>query len=315
MNMKIKIKMNMKNEEYLSDFLKYIKLQNLSAGTAKTRRVYLTVFLRWLGDKSTLDVCRNDIKDFIIQKKEEKDWKPSTYSMYIQSLRLFFNYLILEELIEENNNPMQKIKMPKISSRDMDVRPLTVRELRHTLRVLNAPCTTLLQKVIFHILLSSGMRASELIKIRKYNIDFKESLIFLEREDTKGKIMSRLVPISPTAIELIKKYLASSPNSTDYLFIHNDDKLLKYNQVYDAVSEIIARAFPYSEQFKRPYGPHLLRHTFMTLWAEANGDPNAMRTIGGWTTFNQVNRYVHTSKQFLSSEVKKAGKKLWKVME
>ena len=309
------MKMSIKNEEYLSDFLKYIKLQNLSAGTARTRRVYLTVFLKWLGDKSILDVCRDDVKDFIIQNKEKKDWKPNTYSMHIQSLKLFFDYLVLEELIEEKNNPIKKIKKPKVSSKDMAVRPLTIEELRHTLKVLNAPCTSLLQKVIFHILLSSGMRASELIKIRKYNIDFKESLIFLEREDTKGKIMSRLVPISPTAIELIKSYLISSPNNADYLFIHKDDKLLTYNQVYDAVSDVLSRAFPYPEQFKRPYGPHLLRHTFMTLWAEANGDPNAMRTIGGWTTFNQVNRYVHTSKQFLSSEVKKAGKKLWKVME
>lgn len=302
------------NQRLLNDYIKYLNMQNFSILTISSCKTSVNQLLKWIKNKSFLSVTRNDIKDYIIFNKERGKWKkPGTFAAYIKWLRHFYKFLIAEELITQEGNPLKNIFAPKGVSKGSKVMPLTRKEIKKAVYVIGAPCTTLMQKTMFYIFLSSGMRARELMKIKKHNIDFKERQIFLEKEDTKGKVDSRIVPISPIASKLIKEYMIIEANVTEYLFVNEEDRPIGYHKILQAINDILARAFPYPHLYRKGYGPHTLRHTFFSLLAEANCDLNAMRVIGGWTNFDQVNRYVHTSKQFLSAEIRKIGRKLWKI--
>ena len=124
------------NPDYLNDFLDYmITIQNKSPNTVKEYNYDLATFLKFIkmhfnltnetdlekidyGD-ITLDTIKkirlNDLHSFLAYLTENFKSKAATRSRKVSSLRVFFNYLCVKNIIEIN--PTQNLETPKLDKR------------------------------------------------------------------------------------------------------------------------------------------------------------------------------------------------------
>jgi len=262
-------------------------------------------------DKSLLEVTTTDLRNYIIKKKTDGRWKSiTTLQLAIVKLKTFFKFLVLERYLDDAKNPAKGLKSPPNGSGGT-YRTITLKEIRLLLKAVEGPLIELREKLLFYIAITSGLRAKEIISIKKENIDLEKRLIFLPKEDVKGKYRERRVPISKRTKEVLESYLIKYPSPISNIFFNHWGKPLRRDYVYYAMKNIIDVAFPYKNSWNKPYGSHLARHTFCTRWIESGGDIHALRAIMGWSSFSQLDRYVSVSPNFISKAAMKVEQKMY----
>jgi len=293
----------------------------LSKETLKNKTYFLNQFHNDL--KKPFDtITSNDLRKYIINKKESGKWiKASTVLQYITLLKTFYKFLVNENYIKDENNPTKTLKAPRQHSQG-ELRTMSLDEIRKLLKSVESPAVELRDKLIFYLAMTSGLRASEICSIKKSNIDLTKRLIYIPKEDVKGQYREKLVPISNRTKEILELYLIKYPTFSDFLFENRFNKKLARLAIYNAMKLVIDAAFPYtvaetkeqvSRVWKKPYGSHIARHTFATRWIESGGDLHALRAIMGWRSFNQLDRYVNVSPEFIKNSAFKVERKLLKV--
>ncbi|MFA6501758.1 MAG: site-specific integrase, partial [Parachlamydiales bacterium] len=200
-------------------FLKYLEMvKNVSVHTIRNYAIDLdsvkdfieTNVLKY--QKTSNKILEKDDKDFSLEEinkwvirsylahLSEKKMKNKTIMRRISSLRSFYRYLMKEKLIDEN--PMEYIESPKKEKKLPNA--LSYDQVIHLFNMCDV--NTYLgfrDRAIMELFYSSGLRLSELVDLDRNDLDEDSSLLNVYG---KGK-KQRVVPVTKTAIDLIKKYL------------------------------------------------------------------------------------------------------------
>lgn len=146
------------------------------------------------------------------------------------------------------------------------------------------------------ILIYTGMRISELLSLKKTDVDLAKKTIVGGLKTEAGR--NRVIPIHDKVFKYIKKWYDSS---VDMLFFKGDNARLtsKYYREYIY--------YPILEKLGIPRrSPHCTRHTFATLLARSGADTNAIKQILGHTKYSfTADTYTHVDTKFLSDEMNK----------
>lgn len=277
------------------------------------KRIYILKLLESAIEKPFTELIPSDLRTFIITQKEKSHWeKPSTVILYITIIRMFFRFLINDRYISADKNPAKDLKAPRHSI-ESEIRTLTAEEIRKLLRAVESPCISLREKLLFYLAMTSGLRASEICSIKKEHIDLNKCLIYIPKDDVKGKYRAKLVHISTKAKHYLEMYLIQYPTQKDLLFENHYKRPIVRQLVHSAMKTIIDLAYPYKGSWHKPMGPHMARHTFASRWIESGGDVHALRAIMGWKSFAQLDRYVSVSPAFIQKSAMKVERKLLKV--
>lgn len=299
----------MSNQQLVEAYLNSITL--LSPATIYHWQKFFAMLLKDI-DKSFQELTAIDLRTYIIKKKTEGSWKTAnTIQIYVTCLKSFFKFLVLEHYIDDSNNPAKSLKLPSIGATSV-YRTISTDEMRLLIKAAESPAIELRKKLLFYIAITTGLRAKEIISIKKQNIDFKKRLIFIPKDDVKGRYREKLVPLSLRTKEILELYLIKHPSPIDNIFFNHWGKPLRVDYVYFAMREVIDTAYPYKNSWNKPCGSHLARHTFATRWIESGGDIHALRAVMGWKSFNQLDRYVDVSPNFISTAAKKIERKMFK---
>jgi integrase/recombinase XerD len=151
-------------------------------------------------------------------------------------------------------------------------------------------------RAILETLFSTGMRISELINLKKEQID-KTGRVFIRG---KGK-KERFVYLTPRAQKHIKNYLEiRGDTDSPYLFIpyrgrniHQKDKKISPNYLEERVKkyrELLGLNIPISV--------HGIRHAFATYLAESGASPAAIQILLGHESLDTTTKYVHASDRY-----------------
>ena len=244
------------------------------------------------------EVNINLIREFLYS--QSKKIKPSTKGRLISSLNLFFDFLILEKII--NENPVEKIDYPKIGLTIPTT--LTTKEIdaliyKASLNKNNG----LRNETIIEVLYSCGLRVSELINIKISDLYINEQLIKVLGKGNK----ERFVPISKTAKKLILKYIESIRNykkvkkgHEDTLFINNRGKKLTRVMIYTILNNIANEI-----GLKKKISPHVLRHSFATHLIENGADIISIQKMMGHENIVTTEKYLHVKSKHLIESVLK----------
>ena len=187
----------------INDFKNYLKIErNLSLNTIESYLFDVKKLIVYLKknkiNKEPLTLQSDQIKEFIYHIS--KEIKPQTQARIISGLRRFYDYLILEELIEIS--PMKNIETPKIGVHLPTT--LTLKEIDKMISNIKLTSKTGIRNVaIIELLYSCGLRVSELVNLKVSDLFFKESLIKVTGKGNK----ERFVPISVLSQEYINNYL------------------------------------------------------------------------------------------------------------
>lgn len=225
----------------------------LSAGTLRNYGYVLNCFFADM-QKGYREIKTEDVEEWMAGLMEG-GIRVSTIAYRLACLKSFYSYLREEGLISENL--VSELALPK---RGDNIPYYLEREQLQKLRdlVKNDP----LERAVVETLYTTGVRVSELIRIRLSDVNWETKHIDIK--DGKGK-KERTVLFNDECKLWLEEYLKSRCEDSQYLFLGKQGKpmyrfLLNY----------------YFKKYKKKLGikitPNTMRHTFAAHLAE-NGMP------------------------------------------
>ena len=280
---------------YFKDFENFLKLErNLSVNTIKSYRSDLKKFEFYLSKTSAKKLSfigPEIVREFLYEQSKRVSAK--TQGRIISTLKTFFNFLVLEKLI--NDSPIENIDYPKIDSKIPLV--LTTDEIDKLISCAFSKKFGLRNQTIIEIMYSCGLRVSEVTEMKISNIFFDESLIKILGKGNK----ERFIPLSGTAkkllynyIEYNRKNLSQDKQSIDIVFLNNRGKKLTRVMVYNIINDAALDA-----KINKKISPHTLRHSFATHLIENGASIISIQKMMGHENVVTTEKYLHVNKKHL----------------
>ena len=280
---------------YFKDFENFLKLErNLSVNTIKSYRSDLKKFEFYLSKTSAKKLSfigPEIVREFLYEQSKRVSAK--TQGRIISTLKTFFNFLVLEKLI--NDSPIENIDYPKIDSKIPLV--LSTDEIDKIISCAFSKKFGLRNQTIIEIMYSCGLRVSELTEMKISNIFFDESLIKILGKGNK----ERFIPLSSTAKKLLYNYitynrknLSQDKQSIDIVFLNNRGKKLTRVMVYNIINDAALDA-----KINKKISPHTLRHSFATHLIENGASIISIQKMMGHENVVTTEKYLHVNKKHL----------------
>ena len=293
----------MKWEKLIKEFKNYLIIErNLSKNTIDSYLFDIEKLKSFLSSKdlkiNPIKINESIAKEFVYQISKEV--KSSTQARIISGIKRFYDYIILEELIDKN--PFQNIETPKIGNK-LPI-TLTTKEIDKIINSIDSSSKNNLRNTaIVEVLYSCGLRVSELITLKISDLFFKESVIKVTGKGNK----ERFVPISNEAKNYIDNYIIEKRNlqkikkgHEDTLFINERGSGLTRVMIYLIINDLNKKA-----DIKKKIGPHTFRHSFATHLLENGADLITIQNMLGHENIVTTERYLHVNKKHLVESITK----------
>lgn len=224
-------------------------------------------------------------------------YKPKSVKRKIASIKAFFHYLELEEILEINpfHRIQIKYKEPFILPKTIPLKNIETIISFAYLNFKNAHTnynkrTSLRNALILELLFATGMRISELCSLKIEQIDLTEYIIKIYGKGSK----ERLIQICNKNVQvLLNKYIKERMQDSsinDYLLINRLHNRLSEQSVRNMITN-------YAKQAGIPLHitPHMFRHSFATLLLEEDVDIRYIQQMLGHSSITTTQIYTHTS--------------------
>jgi len=258
--------------EIIEEYKVWLEIQGKSKNTIKTYSSITKKFLEFLINNgiiitdtksisSSLD--KNIILKFLAELKVKKKLDSNSLRLYVRAISSFLKFLDNESLAKQIKAPKVDKRLPKF---------ITYDELNRLLE--NAE--NYRDKLIIKFLFYTGVRVSELIKIKKSDIIFEEG--FVKVYGKGGK--ERIVPIPKELLNELKDYI--NKINTENIFP------LSSRQVERIIKNIAKKA-----GINKKVTPHVLRHSLATTLLSKGVDIRYIQEILGHSSLNITQIYTH----------------------
>ncbi len=322
----------------IMDFLEYCEIgKNQSRNTIAAYYRYLDKFERFAQGiklKDAKDITLDVINRYrlYLNRLEDEDGrtlKLITQNYHLIALRAFLKYLTKQDV--KTLSP-EKIELPKNPQRQVEF--LENDELQRLFDATNQETdetSRLRDYAILQTLFSTGLRVSELASLKKDNINLERHEFTVRGKGSK----LRLVFLSDTAAEAIKKYLAKRRDNNKALFIAHSkigESVEKQMESQQATSPLpsphkgrvaegrerlrffgltprsiqrIIKKYCLIAGIVKKVTPHTLRHSFATDLLQNGADIRSVQTLLGHSSITTTQIYTHITNQGLRDIHKK----------
>ncbi|WP_097038317.1 site-specific tyrosine recombinase/integron integrase [Salinicoccus kekensis] len=220
----------------------------------------------------------------------DKGLKRATVSRKISTLRSYYHFLIEAGVVE--NHPFLSLPFPKKEKALPTF--LYENEINALFESLDQGSRMYLRdKAVLELLYATGIRASELITLRRDRIDFNYMILKVHGKGNK----ERIVPFNESAKASLLEYIEHFKKHID----HNDALWLNYRLepltvrgLRHALDMMVKRS---AENFD--LHPHKLRHSFATHLLNNGADIRAVQELLGHESLQTTQKYTHISKEQL----------------
>ena len=284
-------------ENKINEFLEYIEKQKkYSNNTIKNYRIDILEFEKYIKDNSVnyLDVDYEFIKSYLMVLYDKKLSRTSI-SRKLSSLRSFYKYLFINDLINTNpfkyvSTPKKEKKLPKYLGIDEIETIFNIPNLNESLGQRD--------KVILEVLYASGIRVSELVNIKIEDIDLDRKEIKILGKGNKERI-SYIGDYAIDAIDLFindgrNKILSKYNKFSNYLIINGKGNKITTRGVQKIIDNIVKKA-----GLKKHISPHMLRHSFATHLLNEGCDIKVVQELLGHESLESTQIYTHVSNEHL----------------
>lgn len=314
------------NPDYLNGFLDYmVTIQNKSPNTVKEYNYDLATFLKFiklhfkLTDEENLEnidykdisldtikkIKLDDLHAFLSFLTTNFNSKAATRSRKVSSLRVFFNYLCLKNLIEIN--PSQNLETPKLDRRLPKY--LTLEQSRKLLEISEDEDNRNSERdhAITTLFLNCGMRLSELVGINIKDLNFEENQLNVIGKGNK----ERTIYLNKACVNAIHEYMMVRPKEGVKKDSKNSDKALFLSERRQRIGKRTVQNIIYKELRLAgidtdKYSVHKLRHTAATLMYQYGGvDIRALQELLGHESISTTEIYTHVSNEQVRNAVER----------
>ena len=208
----------------------------------------------------------------------------SSQARALSGIKSFFNYLLLEEIID--SSPAELIEAPKSSRPLPDT--LSTDEIDRLIGSIEDSTTKgLRDRAILEVLYSCGLRVSELCDLKLGDLFFGEGYIRVIGKGDK----QRLVPMSSIARSRIQLYMdvrGKERRKEEILFLNNRGKKLTRVMIFTIIKQAAQRA-----GIDKKISPHTFRHSFATHLLEGGANIRQVQQLLGHENILTTEIYTH----------------------
>lgn len=225
--------------------------------------------------------------DAIIVFLKNKGLSNTTINKHITTLKICINFLNERKLT--NVYVPKKIKLPETQPK---IEIIETEDLKEILIYLDQNKNKNM-KLCFLLMLTTGIRRTELTKIKVNNIDLKNGQIYLE--DTKNHKPRMIYIITDEIKDLITELENQIPNQKFLFYSSKTNGYVTPNTVSSYFTKIK------KDLELKTLSPHKLRHTYATILINNGADMNSVRLLLGHSTLNMTQRYIQMTNNKLKN--------------
>ena len=309
----------------ITDFLEYLEIERgRSEATIRNYSFYLERFFSWAKKKrksfKVEDINISLIRQyrlFLNRARDEKSrgLKKSTQNYHLIALRTFLKYLAKHDI---KSMAPEKIELAKQSQRHIEYMEGSDLEnfLEAPLAAEEKEIIKKRDKAILETLFSTGLRVSELVNLKKDQVNLTKDEFTVRGKGDKP----RIVFLSNQAKHWIKQYLEARKDNSPYIFVSHDrasqarkqqnNKTTKQN-ILEEVGHLSPRSVQRLVQkyaklagVTKKITPHTLRHSFATDLLTGGADIRSVQALLGHSSITTTQVYTHIADQHLKDVYK-----------
>lgn len=225
---------------------------------------------------------------FFLASEQERGVSNRTRENTRANLSAFFQWMVNDEIIPKN--PIAALKT--IKYKDEVRKPFSEVEID----VLRSSCKQIKERAIIELLLSTGVRVSELVNIQISDVNFDNLSVHV----THGKgNKERMTYTTPVCIKHLLNYLSTRNDNLTHLLINKNHEPLSDGGIRYILKTIAKRANV------NDVHPHRFRRTFATGLAKRGMKVEEIRDLLGHSDLNTTMRYVYMDDSNVKSSYSK----------
>lgn len=261
----------MKRSQIMEKLAEEIKLRGFSTKTQKSYMYQCDRFLLWIL-KTSKKLSNDSVREYFLKLNDKYD--TNTVRLARASIKFMCLHVLDKQIqIEEIPLPKKKSRLPKVLSKPEVLK-------------LISNITNEKHRLMISLLYSSGLRVSELVNLKREDIDCENSLLRIIQ--AKGN-KDRTTILSAKVKRSLLPFLCRTKFSSSYLF---EGRKGKYS--IKSVQKIIEKA---STILNRKVTPHMLRHSFATHLLEDGTDIRYIQKLLGHSKLQTTSIYTHVAKK------------------
>jgi integrase/recombinase XerD len=269
----------------------------------------LTRLAEYLGDPEIENISRPELDRFMLHLRttyipnrpggDKSPLSGSSLENAWKAIRSFFNWSSKEFSFDRPDNELAR---PKYTT--APIKPFLDTELITLLKACDrtAPAQTSKRtaftmqrptarrdKALVLLLLDTGLRASEVARLRIGDVSIKTGEVFVQPWGSGQKTKSRYVYLGRTSRLAVMRYLADrqGEDAGRRLFVTEDGNPMDRSSI-----RLILNALGKRADVKGVH-PHRFRHTFAIQFLRNNGDVFSLQRILGHSTLDMCRRYIN----------------------
>lgn len=275
-------------EKYEQQINLYFELKGTPESSRESYFRRMKAFIIFIQDnnKSIDDATESDIQQYILYLKHEKKLSAGSINNYISGIRWFYTIILEREWNAKKIPRMKQTPAFPIVPAKIDVLTLinTTSNLKH--------------KAILALLYGSGLRVSEVAKLKICDICSKSMRVRVEKAKHNT---NRYTILSANALDILRKYFQAyfSPKGFqlgDWLFPgRNPGKHITVKSIQTTLVKLRSCL-----DLSQNISAHMLRHGFATHSLENGVDPIFIQQMLGHKHLQTTLSYLHmTSKSLM----------------
>lgn len=291
---------SMKTSLLIDEFCEYsLYIKGYSQLTIKRYKVVLNFAFRSMDVYSINEINEKNVQLFFLNGRSHRNWKANTYLTYHKTLRVFLSWCIKNKYYQGENfmNNIEGPRQPQVLPRSLKENEIS----RILESVKNFPYSHEFVKYRNFTLISmyvlSGLRKSELLKLRYSDIDIEGRVIMVRQG--KGK-KDRMIPMSFTLISRVQEYLKYrkklGKTCPEFFTSYNRNSGFTEHGLQHLV-RLIRKASGVR------FTIHQLRHTFATQMLEGGCDIQSLSRMMGHSEISTTAIYLSVSDEHLKKQI------------
>ena len=296
-------------ERGAQDWLFDAEYRNHSPRTIQEKKEF-TQKLLWFLDKKGYPTCsHHELREFLAyittgHQDPEGRWgnprvrkpvRPITVAHYYVLLQAFFRWMVAEELLARS--PVERITAPV--ARSEPVQAFNQEQLQALLQAARRSTHPRRDEAIILMLVDSGLRASELCKLRLCDLDLSNRQAVVLGKGNKH----RTVFFGRATSKALYAYLREQPrNPTDPVFFSDRGGRAGGELTRSGLLQLIERLGKKANIRLTRCSCHVFRHTFAIQFLRNGGNVMSLRLILGHSSLKMTERYVALAQADVQSQ-------------
>lgn len=284
-------------KELIEEFLRYLLIdKGYSSNTIESYKRDLLTFLEFIKNKNINDITSNDLKEYI-KHLSNKKLNEKTISRHISCLKSFYKFLVIENKIKDNISEV--LFIPKIKKSLPNT--LTEEDVFKLLDIELTDNYSYRNKAMIELMYATGLRVSELVKLKLQDIDLAEEIVRIFGKGSK----ERVVPIGEIATESLKEYITKhrplmlKKYNSEYLFLNNHGNNMTRQGFFKIIKGIAKE-----KEIKNEISPHTIRHSFASHLLKYGADLRTIQELLGHSDISTTQIYTHITNEELKQNYK-----------